>query len=53
MKGRELKELTSEELRRAFLVVELIDSKGYRPEHITLEKDLPVGSSKPRLDLLL
>jgi hypothetical protein len=45
--------LTSEELRRALLVVELIDSKGYRPEHITLEKELHVGSSKPRLDLLL
>ena len=51
--GRVLNMLTSEELRRALLVVELIDSKGYRPEHITLEKDLPVGSSKPRLDLLL
>ena len=51
--GRVLNGLTSEELRRALLVVELIDSKGYRPEHFTLEKDLPVGSSKPRLDLLL
>ena len=50
--GRVLK-LTSEELRRALLMVVLIDSKGYRPEHFTLEKDLPVGSSKPRLDLLL
>lgn len=51
--GRVLNELTSEELRRALLMVVLIDSKGYRPEHFTLEKDLPVGSSKPRLDLLL
>ena len=51
--GRVLSALTPEELRRALLVVELIDSHGYRPEHIALEQERRVGDSKPRIDLLL
>ena len=46
---RELSALTSEELRRALLVVELIDSHGYGPEHIALEQERRVGD----IDLLL
>lgn len=51
--GRVLSALTPEELRRALLVVELIDSHGYRPEHIALEQERRVGDSKHRIDLLL
>ena len=51
--GRVPSALTPEELRRALLVVELIDSHGYRPEHIALEQERRVGDSKPRIDLLL
>ena len=51
--GRVLSALTSEELRRTLLVVELIDSHGYRPEHIALEQERRVGDSKHRIDLLL
>ena len=52
--GRVLNALTPEELRRALLVVELIDSHGlYRPEHIALEQERRVGDSKHRIDLLL
>ena len=51
--GRVLNALTPEELRRALLVVELIDSHGYGPEHIALEQERRVGDSKHRIDLLL
>ena len=51
--GRVLHDLTPEELRCALLVVELIDSKGYRPEHIALEQERRVGGSRSRIDLLL
>ena len=51
--GRELSALTSEELRRALLVVELIDSHGYGPEHIALEQERRVADSFHRIDLLL
>ena len=51
--GRVLNALTPEELRRALLVVELIDSHDYRPEHIALEQERRVGDSKHRIDLLL
>ena len=40
-------------VERALLVVELIDSHGYRPEHIALEQERRVGVSKHRIDLLL
>ena len=43
----------AEELRRALLVVELIDSHGYGPEHIALEQERRVADSKHRIDLLL
>ena len=51
--GRVLNALTPEELRRALLVVELIDSHDYRPEHIALEQERRVGDSEHRIDLLL
>ena len=51
--GRVLNALTPEELRRALLVVELIDSHGYGPEHIALEQERRVADSKHRIDLLL
>ena len=51
--GKHQKRLAPEELRRALLAVDLV-AKGYRSEHITLEKVCNVGrSSSPRLDLLL
>ena len=43
----------AEELRRALLVVELIDSHGYGPEHIALEQERRVADSFHRIDLLL
>ena len=51
--GRVLSALTPEELRRALLVVELINSHGYGPEHIALERERRVGDSIHRIDLLL
>ena len=51
--GRVLSALTPEELRRALLVVELIDSHGYGPEHIALERERRVADSFHRIDLLL
>ena len=50
---RRVRELTPEELRRAFFLVDLIANKGYQPQHITLEKTYEVSSAKPRLDVLL
>ena len=52
-RDRRVRELTPEELRRAFFLVDLIANKGYQPQHITLEKTYEVSSAKPRLDVLL
>ena len=50
---RHEKKLTSEEIRRAFLLVDLVNKRGWQPEQITLEKKYGIGSGIGFLDVLL